>query len=261
MIRPPNRLYSKNFTAARDRAGALSEAADQEVHRDQHGLEEHVEQQHVQRDHRDQHHRLDGQRQRDVGVHAAGALAAVVPAGHQQQRNQHRGQQHQHHRDAVHAEGVTGAERRYPPMAFDELVSGAAGLEADRDDDRHRQRQHADDQAGPLGELSQPRGQQDDQHGTRQRHQPQHAQPRDVEFTTPSPPGSLRPPAPRPPAWTRRSCGRSRSAIPAGRFEVRLTSAASALTEPSTPALSTSTSASVSCAPGRMNTSSLKASP
>lgn len=39
-----------------------------------------------------------------------------------------------------------------------------------------------------------------------------------------------------------------------------LTNPAKALTEPSTPALSTSTTASVSCAPGRMNTSSLKAS-
>ena len=102
---------------------ALAEAADQEVHRDQHGLEEHVEQQHVQRDHRDQHHRLDGQRQGDVGVHAAAvAFAAVVPAGHQQQRNQHRGQQHQDQRDAVHAQGVAGAESRYPRVVFDELV-------------------------------------------------------------------------------------------------------------------------------------------
>ena len=165
-------------------SGALTEAADEEIHRDEHGLEEHVEQQHVQRDHRDQHHRLDRQRQGDVGVHAPGvALTAVVPAGHQQQRDQHRGQQHQHQRDAVHAEGVAGAERRYPAVAFDELVGPGPGgrtVESDGDDDRDRQRQPADEQAGPFGELPQRRGQQDDQDGTGQRHQPQDAQPGDV---------------------------------------------------------------------------------
>ena len=49
MIRPPNRLYSRNFTAALATRFVAAESADQEVHRDQHGLEEHVEQQHVQR--------------------------------------------------------------------------------------------------------------------------------------------------------------------------------------------------------------------
>jgi hypothetical protein len=109
-----------------------SEAADQEVHRDEHGFEEHVEQQHVEGDQGDQHHRLDGQHQRDVGVGGALARAGVVPAGDQQQRHQHRGQQHQHQRDAVQTQGVAGAESRYPPMGFDELIVRSAGAEADR---------------------------------------------------------------------------------------------------------------------------------
>ena len=85
MISPPNRLYSRNFTAALDRPAA-AEATDEEVHRDEHRLEEHVEQQHVQRRQRDQHHALDGQRQRQVGVRGAAVVAGVVPAGDDQQR-------------------------------------------------------------------------------------------------------------------------------------------------------------------------------
>ena len=71
MISPPNRLYSRNFTAAL-RPVLRAEAADQEVHRDEHGLEEHVEQQHVEGDQRDQHHALDGQRQRQVACALTG---------------------------------------------------------------------------------------------------------------------------------------------------------------------------------------------
>ena len=108
-----------------------AEAADQEVHRDEHRLEEHVEQQHVEGDQGDQHHALDGQRQRQVGVRRAGLVAAVVPARDDQQRHQHGGQHHQGQGDAVEAEDVAGAERRNPIVVLDELVLRAAGLEFD----------------------------------------------------------------------------------------------------------------------------------
>ena len=70
MIKPPKRLYIRNFTAAFDRP-RRAETADEEVHRDEHGFEENVEQQNVQRDQRNQHHGLDRQGQGDVGVRAA----------------------------------------------------------------------------------------------------------------------------------------------------------------------------------------------
>ena len=93
------------------RATGTAESADQEVHRDQHGFEEHVEQQDVQRDQRDQHHALDGQRQRDVGVRRPARQSVVgrgvVPARHQQQRHQHRGQHHQRQGDAVQTRGCS----------------------------------------------------------------------------------------------------------------------------------------------------------
>ena len=72
MINPPNRLYSKNFTAALSTLGSAAEAANEEVHRNEHGFEEHVEEQDVKRDKRDQHHGLDRQYQRNVGVGARG---------------------------------------------------------------------------------------------------------------------------------------------------------------------------------------------
>ena len=148
MISPPKRLYSRNFTAALA-AVLAAEAADQEVQRDQHGLEEHVEQQHVERDQRDQHHALDGQRQRQVGVRRAGLVAAVVPARDDQQRHQHGGQHHQGQGDAVEAEDVAGAERRDPLVVLDELVLRSGGIEFDGE--RHGDREH--DQRDAKGDV------------------------------------------------------------------------------------------------------------
>ena len=158
MISPPNRLYSRNFTAALDRSCA-AEPADEEVHRDQHGLEEHVEQQDVQRDQRDQHHALDGQRQRHVGVRRAAAQAGlvvgVVPARDDQQRHQHRGQHHERQGDAVDAEDVAGAERRYPRLVLDELVLRArAGRTRRRATTASASTDQRDRQRDPLGERT-----------------------------------------------------------------------------------------------------------
>jgi len=133
--------------------GAIAEAADHEVHRDQHRLEEDVEQQYVQRDQRDQHHRLDGQGERGEGVRAAATLTlTVVPAGKHQQRHQPGGQQRQHHRDTVHTERVARPESRYPGMGFDELIRGGdrGGVELGGDHHRDRQRHQTHQQAGPL---------------------------------------------------------------------------------------------------------------
>jgi hypothetical protein len=135
-------LYSRNFTAALERSAVLPKTPNQEVHRDQHGLEEHVEQQHVQRDERHQHHALDRKRQREVRVHRppppADLVAGVVPAGDDQQRYQHGRQHHDGECDAVDAEDVARPERRYPPVVFDELILFAARFEPDRDHQRHR---------------------------------------------------------------------------------------------------------------------------
>ena len=114
---------------------AHAEAPDHEVHRDQHGLEEHVEEEHVgRREHADDH-RLEEQQQREVGLHAAprpgpgarlagaglaraGLIGAVllnigvVPGGEDDHRHQHGGQADQHQRDAVHADRVVHAELR-----------------------------------------------------------------------------------------------------------------------------------------------------
>ena len=125
MISPPNRLYSKNFTAAL-RPVLAAEPADEEVHRDEHGLEEDVEQQHVEGDQRHDHHAFDGQGQRQIGVRGPAPQPTwslgVVPAGHDQQRHQHGGEHDQRQRDAVDAQDVAGAERRDPGVGFDELV-------------------------------------------------------------------------------------------------------------------------------------------
>ena len=78
MIRPPSSEYRKNFTAAYCRRGA-AEAPDEEVHRDQHGLEEHVEQEDVGGGEDADQRRLGGQQQREVARTRCGPRAASPP--------------------------------------------------------------------------------------------------------------------------------------------------------------------------------------
>jgi len=56
-------------------------AADHEVHRHQHGLEEHVEQEDVGGREDADHHRLERHHQREVRLHAVLTAVGVVPGG------------------------------------------------------------------------------------------------------------------------------------------------------------------------------------
>ena len=74
MISPPSSEYRKNFTAAYCRRGP-PKRPDEEVHRDQHGLEEHVEQEDVGGREDADHHRLEQQQQREERLRLAPAGA------------------------------------------------------------------------------------------------------------------------------------------------------------------------------------------
>ena len=87
MIRPPRNEYRKNFTAAYCLRGAAV-TADQEVHRDQHDLEQHVEQEHVGgREHAD-HQRLLHQEQRQEAAGGAARRQLLRPDGSDHDRHQ-----------------------------------------------------------------------------------------------------------------------------------------------------------------------------
>ena len=134
---------------------AAAVAADHEVHRHQHGLEEHVEQEDVGGREDADHHRLEHQHQREVGLHAcAGPVVRVVPGGQDHHRHQHDGHEDEDQRDAVHAHRVVHAERRDPRVDLGELVVRPADLEPGRDDDHHDQRQQGEPEGQHLGQRA-----------------------------------------------------------------------------------------------------------
>ncbi len=145
--------------------GAVAEAADEEVHRDEHGLEEHVEQEDVGGLEGEHHHRLDRQDQGEEALGPAAALegagvvgdrVGVVPGGQHHEGHQDRGEQDQHHRDAVDAQAVADAEVGDPRVRLGELVVRPAGGEADRDDDGQCQRRQRERQRDDLVEVASP---------------------------------------------------------------------------------------------------------
>ena len=123
---------------------ADAEAADHEVHRHQHGLEEDVEEEDVGGGEDADHHGLEHQHHREIGLHAAhacrasgaasggrGAFLDVIPGREHNDRHQDGGHQDQDERDAVYADRVVHAELRDPLVDLLELEPRAAGLELD----------------------------------------------------------------------------------------------------------------------------------
>ena len=140
------------------RLGALLRAPDpdDQVHGDQHRLEEDVEEHHVQRGQRAQHRGLDEQ-QREV--EALDPLVDEGPAGQHHHRAEEAGEQHQGDRQPVDAHVVADAQIGDPRHALLELELPPAGVEGrvERDGegevDQHRHEGPGADQ--PLLALGQ----------------------------------------------------------------------------------------------------------
>ncbi len=138
--------------------------ADDDEHRDQAGLEEHVEQNDVERDEDADHERFEDQERDHVFLDA---LLDRDPARQDAERHQERGQDDEEHRDAVDADMI-GNTGREPLMLLDHLEAGIRIVEADpdeeRDDegeDRRQQRDVQDVAAAEAGILA---GQQQQRH-------------------------------------------------------------------------------------------------
>jgi hypothetical protein len=115
---------------------------DDQVHRDQHGLEEHVEHDEIGGAEHADHHRLEDQE----GDHElAHADVDRLPRREDADRRQHRREQHEQHADPVDAHLVADTVLRHPRHALDELKARLGLVEAQP----QQQRQHQHDQAGP----------------------------------------------------------------------------------------------------------------
>ncbi len=124
--------------------------ADDDVHRDQRGLEEHVEQHAVKRGEHADHDARQDQERGHVGRHA---LGDDLPAGDHDDHRDEGGQHDEPHRDAVDAEVVVDVEALDPRVLLDELHLRGAAVEVQ---DQRQRDQEADDRAeqrGPADEA------------------------------------------------------------------------------------------------------------
>ena len=108
--------------------------ADQEIHRDQHDLPEHVEQEQVNGHEGAQHAGLQEQEKELILLDP---VPHITPAGQQHQRGQKAGQQHQKQADAVHPDVVLDAEILNPGVALDKLEVGRLAVETGQHAQRH----------------------------------------------------------------------------------------------------------------------------
>ena len=103
--------------------------ADDEVHRDEHGLPEHVEEEEVGGAEHADHAHLE-QQQRDEEAHLA--VLDVVPAGDDDDDAEQRGEEHEQRGDAVDAHAVADVQRLDPADVLGELHARQLGLEGEQ---------------------------------------------------------------------------------------------------------------------------------
>jgi hypothetical protein len=116
--------------------------AENQEHGDQDALEENIEDEEIEGAEHADHEGLEDQKGDHVLLHPH---LDRVPAGQDADRRQQSRQEHEGHRDAVHAEAIGDAEFGDPIGLLDELERRGSALEAKPDE----QRQHEGRQRGP----------------------------------------------------------------------------------------------------------------
>ena len=181
----------------------------EQVHRDEHRLEEHEEQQQVERHERAEHGGLEHQHRAPCTA-GRSSPPSTTPAP---QREQERGQQHHPQADAVDARPGTAGPMLFTQWPLHHLEPGVAAVEPAQ----HRER---DDERGERGEQRDPPGRVV---GRRRPPQQQRRPPTSgrrivtIEAGAPLTAGTPRRPGcpPRPRGTPARTCARARSAAAA----------------------------------------------
>src|ERR1035437_8596911 len=123
---------------------------DDEVHRDEHGLPEHIEQEEV-RGAEDTGHA--GLQEQQRGKETAFAVADIVPARDDDDAAEQRGEKDEQGRDAVDAEAVVNVEAPDPQDVLGELHAGQVGVEAQQHDGRKHESGERDEKRHQLVET------------------------------------------------------------------------------------------------------------
>jgi hypothetical protein len=162
-------------------AALVAPAADEEVHRHEHDLEEHEEQEQVEAQERAHHAGLEQQQPREVRLVLRGIVVVRVDA-EDGEREQHAGQQHEEQRDAVDTEVPADPPLLDPRVLRHELEAVVGLVELGREPHGHRSGGDRADRRDELHELGATLGEQDDQRGSRGREHDEHRQDREREI-------------------------------------------------------------------------------
>ncbi len=169
---------------------------DQEVHRDQHRLPEHVEEEEIERDEDPDHRRLEQHEEGEVGVNPA----MDRPRGAEDRdRREEGGEEHEEEAQPIHAQVIGGADLIDPARALDELETGVGAVEGDPDAERDQEGEERAGERHHAGSASRPplRHEEDEKSGER-RDEDRVAQEAHGSLLPPrrisAPPGSRAPP-------------------------------------------------------------------
>jgi hypothetical protein len=113
---------------------------DDQKHRDQPSLEEHIEEDHVERAEHADHQGLEGQKSDHVFLQP---VLHRAPAGEDAERHQEGREDDEQHGNAVHPHSIA-EERPRPTRLFDELESRILQVEVPPDQQRDQKGQHRD---------------------------------------------------------------------------------------------------------------------
>ncbi len=216
---------------------------DEEVHRDEHGLPEHVEEEEVEGHEDPDHPRLEQQHEDHELAHP---LLDRAPGAEEAQRGQEGGQDHEPQRQAVDADVVADAPGRDPGPLLDELQGGHV-LEAGDEEEGEKEGGAGDGEADRL--LQRLRAAPGERHEDGPRHGQEDEQAEEVGVHGVMTRGGRRRARPPPRGSGGRSGARSRSGPAAASRPSRRPTRAIPLTEPSMTPASTRFQRSVSLPP------------
>ena len=141
---------------------------DEEVHRDEHHLPEHVEQEHVEGAEDAQHPRLQQQHEDVESAHAVGDRG---PRGQDRDEAEERGEEHEQGADAVHREEVVDPDRGDPGRLLDELEALLSPVEPEPEGQAHQEAEEAEAVRHPAHRvlpLPAPEDRQEEDEGARE---------------------------------------------------------------------------------------------
>jgi hypothetical protein len=158
-------------------APVVAPSTDQEVHRDEHDLEEQEEEEEIEAEETAHHAGLEHEQPREIAL-----LVVVRVHSDDDEREEDPGEHHEEERDAVHPEMPRDSPCVDPAVAGHELEPGLVGVESREHPQRDAAGHHRRRECRELHELRPAFAEERDQQGTRDRDENERGQDRERQY-------------------------------------------------------------------------------